>query len=231
VTALNGAISAIADCRPIFQTYYLLAAGSGLAFNSGSFSIVAGGVATAMLADLAVTEAKIAALAISSGKIADAAVIEAKLGALAVTEAKIGNLAVTSGKLAAASVTEAKLADTIADAIPTITLSVAAESGNTIAVTVQGKDIQGNNNANRFLFHCWLSDAAYGAETATAPDGTVSFTTGTLLQETTTKKRWLAVGDATGKAILSIGHSTTGTWYLNAVINGKVFASSAITFA
>lgn len=167
----NGSISEIVDCRPIFQTYFLFSAGDGLAFDSGEFSIAAGGVAEAMLANA------------------------------------------------------------IADAIPTITLAVGDETGDAIAVTIQAKDIQGNNNANRFLFSCWLSDAAYGAETATGPDGTVSFTTGTLLEEVTASKRWLAVGDATGKAILSIGHSTTGTWYLNVAINGRVYASSAITFA
>ena len=80
-----------------------------------------GGVATANIADLAVTAAKIADATITSAKIAqaaigsahieDAAITRAKIALLAVDEARIADLAVTTAKIHDASITSAKIAD------------------------------------------------------------------------------------------------------------------------
>jgi len=129
------------------------------------------------------------------------------------------------------AVDTAELHDNVADLIPQIDISVGSESGNTIEVTIQVQDAQENNNANRFILHAWLADAQYGAETATTPDGTVSFTTGTALEEITTKERWTAITDDNGQAVLSIGESGADTWYLNVELDGRIYTSSAITFA
>lgn len=124
-----------------------------------------------------------------------------------------------------------QLADAVADLVPKVDISVGGESSDTIAVTVQVQDAQGNSNANRFLLHAWLADSQYGPETATTPDGTVSWTTGTALEEITSKERWTAVTDANGQAVLSIGESGAATWYLNVELDGRIYASAAITFA
>lgn len=123
-----------------------------------------------------------------------------------------------------------RLSDTVADLIPQVDISVGSESGDTIEVTVQVRDCQNNDNANRFVVHAWLADGQYGAETTTAPGGTVSWTTGTAIEEITAKKRWTTVTDATGAAVLSIGETGAATWYLNVEVDGRVYASSAITF-
>jgi len=113
--------------------------------------------------------------------------------------------------------------------IPQVSLVVGAESGNAIDVTVQVQDCQGNDNANRFLLHAWLSDSPYGAETASAPDST-SFTTGTVLEQITAGKRWSVLTDVSGRAVLSVGEDGDVQWYLNVEINGRVYCSDAIDF-
>ena len=75
----------------------------------------AGSVGTAELADLAVTEAKLGALAVATAKIDLLAVTEAQLGALACETAKIDNVAVTEAKIALASLT-GLIAALVADA-------------------------------------------------------------------------------------------------------------------
>jgi len=149
----------------------------------------------------------------------------------AVDSDQIADDAVTSAQLADDAVDTGHLHDNIADLITKIDINVGSESSDTIAVTIQVQDVQGNSNANRFLVHAWLADSQYGAETSTAPDGTVSFTTGTQLEEITAKKRWTAITDATGQAVLSIGESDAETWYLNVELDGRIYAGSAITFA
>lgn len=128
------------------------------------------------------------------------------------------------------AVDTAQLHDNVADLIGQVDIAVGSESSDTIAVTIQIQDCQGNSNADTFLIHAWLSDSQYGPETSTAPAGAVSWTTGTQLEEISTKKRWQAITDATGQAVVSIGETGSATWYLNVEIDGRVYTSSAITF-
>ena len=72
-----------------------------------------GAVTTAKLASKAVTTAKIDDAAVGTGQIADAAVTADKLGAKAVETAKIDDAAVGTGQIADAAVTEAKLASAV----------------------------------------------------------------------------------------------------------------------
>lgn len=117
------------------------------------------------------------------------------------------------------------------DYIPVVAFDVGAEDANVISVTINVNSINSNAIATRFLLHAWLSDDVAGAETATGPDGAVSWTTGTQLQAITSKKRWTAITSAAGEAALSIAESAAKTWYLNVEIDGRVWTSAAITFA
>ena len=116
------------------------------------------------------------------------------------------------------------------DYIPKVVFTVGDESANVVSVTVNVASINSNNIAARFLIHAWLSDDTGTAETATSPDGAVSWTTGTQLQAITAKKRWAAITSTSGEAALSIAHSTAQTWYLNVEVDGRVWTSEAIAF-
>lgn len=80
-----------------------------LRVNSGATAPEWGQVATAGIADDAITAAKIAANAVGASELADDAVDTAAIVNLAVTTGKINDLAITTGKLADGSVTNAKL--------------------------------------------------------------------------------------------------------------------------
>ncbi len=124
-----------------------------------------------------------------------------------------------------------QISSELADAMPTVDISVGAESSDTIQVAVQLKDIQGNNLSGNYLIRAWLSDSQYGAECSAAPNNGTSWSTGTVLETQTSDKRWLVITDGTGKAVLDVSDTGTPTFYLNVEIDGKVYASSAITFA
>lgn len=82
-----------------------------LKVNSGATAPEWGQVATAGIADDAVTSAKIAADAVGSSEIAANAVTATEIASDAVTTAKILDSNVTTAKIADSAVTEAKIAD------------------------------------------------------------------------------------------------------------------------
>ena len=82
-----------------------------VADNAESTGLKWAQVATAGVADGAVTEAKIGSAAVTETKIGSGAVTEAKIGSAAVTEAKIGSGAVTNAKIGTGAVDTAQLAN------------------------------------------------------------------------------------------------------------------------
>jgi len=124
-----------------------------------------------------------------------------------------------------------QLTDAVADAIPKVAITSSAESGNQIQVSVQAKDCQENANANRFLFHVWLSGSQYGSESASSPSGGVTVGVGTLLGTLTTGKRWTVISNSSGLARLDITEAGVATFYVNVELDGRVYASSAINFS
>lgn len=105
-------------------------------------------IRTAHIADLAVTNGKIANLSVDTAKISDAAITNAKIGNLAVnsakivdlavTNGKIGNLAVTEGKIANLAVTNAKIGDLAVNSAKIGSLAVTEAKIGNLAVT-EGK--------------------------------------------------------------------------------------------
>lgn len=124
----------------------------------------------------------------------------------------------------------AQVSDAIQDAImgaPTITAG--AESANTITVTVQLKDLAGNNLASVGRFRWWLSDAQNQGETAAAPSGGVSVTSGYVLKEVTLNKQYDLLTLSTGALSINVVEAAAKSFWVHAEHDGRV-ASLQITF-
>jgi hypothetical protein len=103
----------------------------GTNINTADLSTLAGTVASAQIADFAVTTAKLNSLAVTSTRLASFAVTTAKINSLAVTSARLASFAVTTAKLNTAAVTATRLANT--------TVTPATYTAATITVDAQGR--------------------------------------------------------------------------------------------
>jgi hypothetical protein len=125
-----------------------------------------------------------------------------------------------------ASVTPAKLADSLADVLPALSVTVAnaGTPNGTATVTIQAKDAQGNNLAARVKVEAWFSATSYGAPTDL---GTLTATTGTILKAHTTDALIEAVTDATGLLVLSYDLTADGNLFCMATATGLCAAGNA----
>lgn len=112
-------------------------------------------------------------------------------------------------------------------------LSVGAEAGNAIVVSIQLQDMNGNDLANRGSVLAYLSDDANGdSVAATAPDGGVAIGTDGLAIPLVAGKCFLLTSEADGDIDLELTESGADTWYLVVVLpHGELAVSGAITFA
>lgn len=114
------------------------------------------------------------------------------------------------------------------------TISVAAEAGNAITVTIQLKDATGANLRASRAIKGWFSDSSDGVDLInTAPDGAVTAGTGLIIDETGDKKVFTIVTSASGQVTMTINESTNrAAFYLVlALPTGQIKVSSAIDFA
>lgn len=121
-------------------------------------------------------------------------------------------LSVGTAALAAGGVTAAKLADAVADALVVFTASAAVEAAHKRVLTIQAKDVQGNNLAVATQFWIELVSAA-DASYAVSDDGA-----GSITFDNTTTKRTLCITDATGLA--EIGITDTAAQTIKVAIGG-----------
>jgi hypothetical protein len=121
-------------------------------------------------------------------------------------------LAVGTAALAAGAVTAAKLADAIADALVVFTVAAAAEAAHKRILTIQAKDVQGNNLAVATQFWLELVSAA-DASYAVSDDGA-----GSITFNNATSKRTLIITDATGLA--EVGITDTAAETIKVAIGG-----------
>ena len=119
--------------------------------------------------------------------------------------------------------------DSLSDAEAEIEISISAQVDDTIAVSIQVVDKDGDAVSSQYLIDVWLEDGLGGGETASAPDSS-SFTTGTLLATITSGKRWLVITNDAGLAVLEIVENEVNSWYCGAEIRGKDYESAVITF-
>lgn len=125
--------------------------------------------------------------------------------ALAKTVSGDATLAATGAlSLAAGSVTAAKFATALAQAFIDLDATQAAQDGDVIPVSVQAKDINGNNITTAARF--WL-------ELASAADASyaVAATTGTVVYNNTTLKRTLIETNASGLAVVEVTDTAAET--------------------
>lgn len=129
------------------------------------------------------------------------------------------------------SIDGGSLSEELADQVTSVTISVGSESSDTISVTVQAKDAAGDDLAEYVLVRAWLGSSAYGGEASTPPNTGFAVSTGTIVKELTTNKHLLAVSNSSGRVVFAIEETGTPTFYLMAELDGRVYASDAITFA
>jgi len=116
----------------------------------------------------------------------------------------------------------------------TTTITVAAEAGNAIGVTIQLKDILGINLRASRRVKAWFSDNSDGLDLInTAPNGAVTASTGLIIDESGSKKAFSLVSNASGQIAITINESANiAAFYLVlALPNGQIKVSSAIDFA
>lgn len=116
-----------------------------------------------------------------------------------------------------------------------IEFEIGEEAANVINVAMQVLDADGKplqEGDVYFSFSAWLSDTAAGAESGTVPDGDVAVgTNGVILGEFTTDLAFSLLTDGYGRIDLDIGESAADTWYLNVILEDRVYVSPPITFA
>lgn len=107
----------------------------------------------------------------------------------------------------------------------------AETGGNTIAVTTQAVDAQGNTIASQRSFFMWLSDTAGGTVTADPPSGGTSATTGVIITEHVADVALEVITDVNGVFVLSIVEAGADSWYVNVRNPDGTVTSTLVTFA
>lgn len=113
--------------------------------------------------------------------------------------------------------------------VGTPSITVAAQSATHRDATIQLKDGAGLALAVKGVARVWLSDAAGGAPTASAPAGGLSFTTGTVVGTETANKVVDVISDATGVIVARLTDATGSintTWYVNVAVGNQVVSAA-----
>ena len=108
----------------------------GTNINTADLSTLAGTVASAQIADFAVTSAKINSFAVTSAKVASFAVTSAKLASFAVTTSRLATDAVTAVKITQSTITQSKLAANSVGSNQLISTGVTAAAYTSANITV-----------------------------------------------------------------------------------------------
>ncbi len=65
----------------------------------------------------------------------------------------------------------------------------------------------------------------------TPPNTDFTVSTGTIVKELTTNRHLLAISNDNGRVVFSVEDTGSSTFYLMAELDGRVYASDAITFS
>ncbi len=122
------------------------------------------------------------------------------------------------------------LADDVANVLNYPALSVGLEAANAIDVTIQVKNVKGENVSEVRVLELWLSDTSSGWETATAPDTSMAVQTGVTMDVPTANKRLRVMTNANGQAVIRITETGAATWFMGVKLQDLIAYSTAITF-
>jgi hypothetical protein len=131
-------------------------------------------------------------------------------------------------------VTAAKLVDAVADAIPTAVATVGAEGTNTVDVSVQAKDAQGNALSAVVPVLAFISATATGALGAMPSGGapTIVSSQGTIIIDMSATLLGVYYTNASGLLVLRFTEAGVLTRYFRAIVGGKTIeGSAAMTWA
>jgi hypothetical protein len=122
----------------------------------------------------------------------------------------------------------AGLGSALQDAIPSIAMTVTAESGNARTITFQAKDAAGNALAQRLLIRVWVGEDDY-----IWPEGTgnaVAVAGGYVYEEELANAAYKIITEADGSAAITVTISGEATRYVLAEIDGRIYSSGALTW-
>ena len=108
----------------------------GTNINTADLSTLAGTVASAQIANLAVTSSKLASFAVTTARVNSLAITSTRLASFAVTTARLDTSAVTGIKIAQSTITQAKLAANSVGSSQLISTGVVAGSYTATSITV-----------------------------------------------------------------------------------------------
>jgi hypothetical protein len=136
---------------------------------------------------------------------------------------------VTEGKLGALSVSAGKLANAVADAIVSALVTVGGETSNTFQVTVQLKDVQGNDLAEQRMVSWWLTDTDVPGPISSSGLTTpyVTYSQGTQVKVWTNYYHELAATNTSGQLILVFTSTGTAARYFRVQV-GSLLVKGAL---
>ena len=112
------------------------------------------------------------------------------------------------------------------------TITVGADAGTTITVTIQLNDASGNEIAARAALWAYFSDDANGDSIAGTGPTSIAIAADGVWQEVITDKAGWLVSEADGDISLTITEAGADVWYLVLVMpDGSLVVSDALTFA
>ncbi|MGE3181575.1 MAG: hypothetical protein AB7N71_08090 [Phycisphaerae bacterium] len=114
-----------------------------------------------------------------------------------------------------------KLAPDFANAIR---FDVGDESANTVDTSIR------TNVLNYSLLEVWLADDAGGGLSTVTPTS-VTWNTGVVLAEFTTRRHYLVVTPSTGVLDVTVGYTGSHSWNLAVARTGRVYYSSQLSFS
>lgn len=79
------------------------------------------------------------------------------------------------------------------------------------------------------IFDCWLADTI-GGGLSNYTGATVTFPTGTILQQIVTNRHFRVITSANGLLTVNINYTSTRNWYLAVARHGRVYYSSQLRF-
>ncbi len=126
------------------------------------------------------------------------------------------------GKIGAAS-----LQDGLADLVTTVSVTFGAEVVDVISVYAQVKDAAGNDLAAKFLVRMWVSEIDFGAPSDT---GHTAWPEGGVQRVIQANADFELLSDASGKAALAVMLVGSGSRYVMAEIDGRIYSSGEITW-